>query len=368
MIKNQWRMPKLRSGTIWKSTTFWPTDYQEAIEQSLIRILAIAHQERLDADKLVSCLANEHRGYVRFRMERLAKRLSAGVPLPSALEQTRDVLSDDKVLAIRFGYQSGTLTATYRDLIAQSQQISRQVKSQLRQSLVYLTALALVMFLLMLFQATFVLPTYKSMLEEAGISMEHKAELTSFRWLMYASDLLSSNAVWLGAVVVGIMLMLGVSSARAFLRRRVFPRIYRPIASLRSAQLLNLLSVAEEQGRPIPSALSTLARYHFDRWIRLKLLIARNDVEQGVDVWKALSDADLISTAESQSLASSGSGANRKWLMRLLATWRAERIEKRESTMLALFQPALIVFLGGIVLWISTAAFGMLSFLISSLS
>ena len=106
-----------RRGPTWRTATWWPGETRSAQQRSLLRILSVAHGERLELTPLVENLADEHRGSYRRSLRRLARRLSSGTPVVEALELTPDVLSDSAVLAIRFGAQTGTLSSTYQQLL-----------------------------------------------------------------------------------------------------------------------------------------------------------------------------------------------------------------------------------------------------------
>ena len=79
---------------------------------------------------------------------------------------------------------------------------------------------------------------------------------------------------------------------------RVVDKYFGPMRDWRSAEVLQRLGAVTAGGRPLPSALSTLARYHFDPAIRHKLLFARNEVEQGADLWQSLATVRLVNPAE----------------------------------------------------------------------
>ena len=104
-------------GPTWYVST-WFGDGLATQQRSLLRMLSVAHRERLEMGPLIHCLADEHRGRYRWRLRRLAKLLESGTPLVEALEQTPDALDDDTVLALRFGSQTGALASTFEMLIA----------------------------------------------------------------------------------------------------------------------------------------------------------------------------------------------------------------------------------------------------------
>ncbi len=160
--------PAFLTGPNWRVSTWWPSDSRTAMQRSLLRLLSVAHAERLEVTPLVANLAEEHRGTYRRRLRRLALRLADGTPLVDALEQTPEVLRDETVLAIRFANQTGTLEATYRHLVKHHDASSIRSEAIMRQTIFYLFATLLILGLLLSFLMVFIVPTLEHMLDEFG--------------------------------------------------------------------------------------------------------------------------------------------------------------------------------------------------------
>lgn len=348
----------------WRTSMVWPGDSRAAMRRSLIRILAVAHDERLPAATLVANLAAEHRGINRRLLRRLARRLETGLPLISALEQTPEVLSDSQVLAIRFGGQSGTLAETYRELITAGERPASSAGGALWQIGVYVVAMLLFLLWIGAFLFTFLYPTMEQIFDEFGI------EAPAGSYQTVAAIYRHSGPWMLLLPLLGMVLVpvIWSSPLGRWLRRRLTDSRLRWVGQLRVAELLEMLASAAEAGRPLAGALSTLGRYHFDKPIRARLLFARNEVEQGASVWQSLLAADLLSESECQALAGATSPAARHWLMRGLA------IEKRERTIVLAelaaraLQTLVILTLAAIVLLLSCASYQFLTQLIFVLS
>ena len=97
-------------------------------------------------------------------------------------------------------------------------------------------------------------------------------------------------------------------------------RLVRTARSDSTADVLQLLGVAIQTGRPLAGTLSTLARYHFDPAMRQKLLLARNEVEQGADVWQSLIEAGLLTHPEAHLLNTGERLGNQTWTMTQLVS------------------------------------------------
>ena len=345
----------------WRLSTWWPSDSRDSMQRSLLRLLSVAHAERLDVTPLVANFAEEHRGDYRNRLRRLALRLADGTPLVDALEQSPDVLSDEAVLAIRFATQTGTLSPTYRYLVENHDATTDRVQSNLRQTFYYSVGTLLILVLSLSFLIVFIVPTIAAVREEFLLNEIGAEAPWAFRVLITACDILADYApLWILAAVIVAWLVWSLPSRR-FFRRFVATRWVRGIAQTRSAEILQLLSQAVEAGRPLPAAISTLARYHFDKSVREKLLFARNEIEQGADVWTSLTESRLLTPQEASALANSSSSRSRVWAMRRLADWKQNTVIRRNENVVALVQPIMTLFFAAIVLLIGTAIFGVLT-------
>lgn len=353
-----------RQGTAWRATPWWPGDTLQTLQLSLLRVLAVAHSERLELAPLVRCLATEQRGRYRRVLLRLARRLELGATLVTALEQTPDSLSDDAILALRFGTQSGTLPATYAQLLQASViQADSGFARQPRYSVAYWLALTVVMFAVITFLATVIVPTFEMIYAEFGMRPP-----VAFRMLSNTFAAIANYAwLWI-SILIGIVWLIWSGPSRRFFRRTVAARFFQPVAQLRRSELLRLLGTAVDAGRPLPGTLSTLARYHFDKHLRQKLLYARNEVEQGVDAWQSLTDAKLLTAAETDALATAPSNRVRAWILRRLAHGKQTAVMHRTAKLFALLEPVVVLCFAALVLWICYAFVSFLTHLNQALA
>ena len=69
--------------------SWWPRRTTSAQRQALLRLIAIATEERLPLIPLLEAWAEDERGVQRRRLQRLLKILKGGGSLPDAVEQVR---------------------------------------------------------------------------------------------------------------------------------------------------------------------------------------------------------------------------------------------------------------------------------------
>lgn len=293
-----------------------------------------------------------HRGAGRFRrrLRRLARRLTAGTGLADALEQTPGVLTDEQVLAIRFGEQSGTLPTVLASVLRHRKRAGLSVASRLRQIAFYVAMVAISFLLIMTFFMVKIIPAFQAIF--------HDFELDLPRITVYLIAL--SNwfvEYWyllvLPVLVVGWLFL--SQTSRRFFSRHVSARILRPLAQLRVANMLTLLAINSRAGRPLAGAISTLARYHFDPKIRHKLLFVRNEMEQGADIWQSMARARLLTAAEAHALDKATTSESRAWTMERLADMKRARVEQRIDFYVSLLQPVATLLMAAVVLFVAVA-------------
>lgn len=311
----------------------------------------------------MACLSTEHRGSYRRRLRRLAQRLATGMTLADALEQTPGALSDGQILAVRFGDQSGTLPATLASLLETDNQAGARITWRLRQLTFYSTITMSIFILILSFLMVKVVPSFQAIFADFELELSQPLKL-----LIRISITVVNYWYLFLLVLLGLVWLVRSETSRRFFRRKVWSRIMPPIARLRSADLLDLLSDTLRTGRPLSGAFSTLARYHYDSFVRQKLLFVRNEVEQGADVWNSMATVHLLSPAEARALENSTSTESRAWTMQRLAQLKRDQVSRQIDVFLNLLQPLFVLLMAGLVLFVAVACLSPLFNLISGLA
>ncbi|MFK7737792.1 MAG: type II secretion system F family protein [Pirellulaceae bacterium] len=349
----------------WRASTWWLPDSRNVVGQSLVRLLALAHRERIPVAPLVTAYALEQRYFHRKRLQQWCSLLNEGAALIPSLEQHREILPDEDILLLRLASESGMLDEAYDQLIRKYESEATAPKLQLQKVLAYVTATGVTTVILVLFLFIFIAPTYREIYDEFGLA------------LPAAFESVSAVAKWLGSsaflpVIAGVslvaLLVVWVFQPQRPAQRAFGSGLSRSLYQLRSAQLMRLIAMALERGRPLPGSLSTLAKYHFDRVIRGRLLFARNEVEHGASIWNSLASAQLLEQREASALDEASTNEFRSWLLRALADQKQSRIRFRYLLLSKTVYPAIILLFGCIVAWIAVGFFSVITQIITSLS
>jgi len=268
---------------------WWPSYTTAWQHQTLLRLIAVALEDNLPLAPLIEQWAEDGQGIQKDRLHRLAHLLHSGRALPDALEEVPGVLREEDLLALRFDAQSGTRTATIRAMQDDSQAARASQLERIHGDFLYFSLMALIGLVFFVFLQVKIIPVFLKILSEFGAEPS--------RMLPWSIEVARGVAEywWFTLLVMGGVLWLLFSTRSEWrFRLGLLWRAVYPLRELDSADVLQKLGVAVTSGRPIPGALSTLARYHFDPTIRHKLLFVRNEVEQGADVWQTMTTAGLL--------------------------------------------------------------------------
>jgi type II secretory pathway component PulF len=307
--------------------------------------------------------SQDERGRQKRRVRRFVQLLKEGRSLADAVEDVPGLLSDELVLAVRLDAQSGTRTAAIHQALAAGDDSPAQLAQRSRRTKVYLALMLPVALLCFMFLNLKIVPVFLKMLSEFGI--EPTGSLRQSRnlmvWLM--------QYWWLVVVAfVALGWLFYSTAAGRILRRSALSRLFQPLRQLHASLILDQLAVAASAGRPLPGALSTLARYHQAAPVRHQLLYVRNEVEQGAPIWEAMSAVGLLSPEDVRVLATSERLGNSAWVLHKLGEIKRRRTQWRLARLSELVLPAAVLGLGVLVLLLALIVFHPLIRLIESLS
>ncbi len=340
----------------------WPL-YTTASQQfSLLRLLATASEEGVPLVPLLEAWAADEWGVQRVRVHRLAALIQKGTSLPDALEAVPGVLNDEAVLAIRFDAQMGTRTAAVREMLNKPESSHPTTVSRISRALWYLATVGCVAAVIMLFLQLKIMPVMIKMFYEFDMEMNPL--------ILECQNLLRSFGSYWFVILFGLVVVyfLFVSRAGKVFRRNLGGRFLRTEKETNAADLMGKLAIAMEAGRPLPGALTTLARYHFDPTLRNKLLFVRNELELGTDLWESLRNVGVLSDTDLRVVRTAERVGNRSWALRLLAQGLQSQSAHRTAWAQEFVLPAVVVLMGCLVLVQSVSIFWPLVQLIQSLA
>ena len=331
-----WRKELLSFGP-WRAKPFQ--------RNALLRLIAVAAEERTPLSPLLVAWSYDQRGRQAHRLRLLANALEQGVALPDALERFPGLLSDEQCLLVRYGAESGSLAPMIRGRLEADRDQPSSVTMQLRNAGMYLGIFCYAALPIALFFQVAIAPEMSMIRDEFNMEstglhafVEGLSELTTNYWSLVLFPLLA--LVWSRYF----------SWPSRLISRRLAPRIFSQLRRWRAADLLEKLGHTSQRGRPIVGAISTLARYHYDPTLRQKLLFVRNEVEQGAELWSSLASVGVITRPEAEAITTSRPLGLEGWSLGSLAEAKRRGVLQRIAMAASLLTPALALLLGAFVL------------------
>lgn len=347
----------------WQLSPWWRLESRRDVAKSVLRILHLAERESLPVIPLLRSLAMEHRYISASRISRLAVRLEQGEKVDTALATVPNLLSDAQTLQLRVAAESGGLSQAYEELAHTSEDTLWEPQRLVLQSLFYALVVGITCMGILGLIMTLIAPTFKEMFEEFGLDLP-----APFISLIYFSDLFLPNFPLL---VLGLVALAGVAwvlKPTRVLNRVVLSRLSSNIRRIRIANIQIILADSLREGRPIAGTVSTLARYHYDSFMRSKLLFVRNELGQNVSPWSALASVGFLAPREVSALAKTDRSDVQSLILRCVAQRNESRAQKKLSFMSMFIHPLLILCLAVVIGWVCIGFFSVLVVMISSLA
>ncbi|MDX6019498.1 type II secretion system inner membrane protein GspF [Scandinavium sp. V105_16] len=285
----------------------------------------------------------------------LREHILSGHPLSDALAVWPHVFDSIYRTLVKAGEKSGQLGLVLEKL-ADYNEIRQKTRSSLIQALVYPAMLTSVAIIVVTILLTAVVPK----VVEQFVHMKQQLPLTT-RILLAISDALQSYGF------IAVVLMLLVSAGFIFWRRRPLnrhrmdrklldlPLLRGLIRAINCARYLRTLSILQASGVPLLEGMTLSGEGIGNSEIRQRLTAAADRVRQGSGFHTALEKCDLFPPMTLYMVASGEKSGQLGELMERAADQQETLLQNRITLGLALFEPALVVSMSFIVLFIIMA-------------
>lgn len=304
----------------------------------------------------------------RWKLNAAAGRVRAGATLAEALSATPGLVPEDTVVLAHVGERSdriGEMLSSEAARLARIREAALAPTTSPSLALLYLVAIPLVIPTILTGLMIFIIPKYKKIFSDFGVQLPWVT-----RELVASSDFvakfwyLAFASVILAVTIAGILLVL----SRVYAWDVRLPRRMSPGAQSRRTSLtLRAIAIAAAGDRPMSDALDPLAnasRSGLDRW---KFDRLRTRYREGGDLWSALAAERFVSSRDAALLAAAQRAGNLPWALEMLADRFDDARRRRLATILEIVQPAVVLALGALVLFICLGMFLPLINLLSAL-
>lgn len=282
-------------------------------------------------------------------------RVMEGHSLASALADFPHIFSELYRATIEAGEQSGHLEVVLERL-ADYTETRQQISQKMSQAMIYPVLLTIVAIAVVIGLLTFVVPKIVQVFESIGQELP-----TLTKGLIATSEFLQSNGIYLlfalMFIVVIFSYMLRIESFRKSYHRFLLrlPLVGRMVKSVNSARFARTLSIVASAGVPILDGLRISSQVIANLPMREAVLVAANKVREGAAISTALDASKYFPPMTIHLIASGEASGNIENMLERAADSQEREMEALTAGLLGIFEPVLILVMGGVVLLIVLA-------------
>jgi general secretion pathway protein F len=282
-------------------------------------------------------------------------KVTEGHSLESGLKEFPSSFPELYRATVSAGEKSGHLDPVLERL-ADYTESRQELQQSVTLALVYPSILLVICILVVVGLLTFVVPQVVSVFADLGQELPLPT-----RVMLATSDFLLNTWVYIVIALLAIFLIfknamksqLFKSQVLAFLLR--IPLIGKVIRGLNTARFARTLSILTASGVPVLDALRIAAQVIPNLPMRKAVQDASINVREGTSIHKSLQASKFFPPITLHLIASGEQSGNLEDMLERAATQQERELKTIISTTLGLFEPLMIVFMGGLVLGIVMA-------------
>ena len=293
-------------------------------------------------DLLVGNIKNRR---LRTHLQSVHEKVKTGMPLSEAF-QSEGVFPPIYTTSIMAGEKSGSLPEVIERYVAY-QKVALGARKKILVSLIYPAVLVSLVFILILFLVTYVVPEFASLYE----SMD--AQLPYMTQLLVAFGVTANENLWLIALAV-----FGIGSSLAWwfrsdrirdsldgfkLKVPLFGQIW---IKYQVSQLCRLLGTLLQGGIPLLQALETTGASLGSRLLRESIAQSREMVREGQPLSRGLAAAGIFPSLAVEMVNVGESTGSLPAMLHSVAEFFDDDVNTMMSAALSLIEPAIMIFMG----------------------
>ena len=293
-------------------------------------------------DLLVGNIKNRR---LRTHLQSVHAKVKTGMPLSEAF-QSEGVFPPIYTTSIMAGEKSGSLPEVIERYVAY-QKVALGARKKILVSLIYPAVLVFLVFILILFLVTYVVPEFASLYE----SMD--AQLPYMTQLLVAFGVTANENLWLIALAV-----FGIGGSLAWwfrsdrirdsldgfkLKVPLFGQIW---IKYQVSQLCRLLGTLLQGGIPLLQALETTGASLGSRLLRESIAQSREMVREGQPLSRGLAAAGIFPSLAVEMVNVGESTGSLPAMLHSVAEFFDDDVNTMMSAALSLIEPAIMIFMG----------------------
>lgn len=285
----------------------------------------------------------------------IRSRVLEGHSLASSLAQYPGSFSQMYRSTVAAGEQSGYLDKVLENLAVYNE---RQFESRrdVDMAMLYPAVLTVLAFGIVGALMVYVVPDMVGVLETMGQELP-----LSTRFLISASEIARDFwwliALGIAAIVMTIRWALAQPNIRLGWDRQklVMPLVSRITRSSNAARYANTLSILTSSGVPLVEAMNIAAEVVSNQWLKRRLADATQRVSEGSSLRAGLETVGYFPPMLLHMVASGESSGQLDMMLDKVAVYQQAEVERIVTTMVRLFEPLMLLVMGGLVMFIVMA-------------
>ncbi|HHU7814346.1 TPA: type II secretion system inner membrane protein GspF [Escherichia coli] len=276
----------------------------------------------------------------------LRSRIQEGYTLSDSLREHPRVFDSLFCSMVAAGEKSGHLDVVLNRLADYTEQRQR-LKSRLLQAMLYPLVLLVVATGVVTILLTAVVPKIIEQFDHLGHALP-----ASTRMLIAMSDALQASGVYWLAGLLGLLVLGQRLLKNPAMRLPVTGRVARGLNTARFSRTLSILTASSV---PLLEGIQTAAAVSANRYVEQQLLLAADRVREGSSLRAALADLRLFPPMMLYMIASGEQSGELETMLEQAAVNQEREFDTQVGLALGLFEPALVVMMAGVVLFIVIA-------------
>jgi len=318
----------------------------------------------------------------------LATLIGAGLPVEEALQAIAQQAEKQHVASLVMGIRSrvleghslasslseypGSFNGMYRSTVAAGEQSGHldkvldnladyaerqfEARRDVDMAMLYPVVLTLLAFAIVGALMIYVVPDMVNVLENMGQELPF-----STRFLIATSEIARDYWWLLGLLTIGLVAgvrwLLTQPNVRLEWDRRKLslPLVSRISRSSSAARYANTLSILTSSGVPLVEAMNIAAEVVSNQWLKRRLADATQRVSEGTSLRLALETVGYFPPMLLHMVASGESSGELDSMLEKVAVYQQAEVERIVTTMVRLFEPLMLLVMGGLVMFIVMA-------------
>ena len=285
----------------------------------------------------------------RAALNDIRDQVKSGVALSEAFASQGDLFPRLYASSLASGERSGEIAAVLKRYIAYTKTVLT-LRKKIIGAMIYPAILVCMSILLVAVLIIFILPNFQALFADMGTELPFLTQML----LSVSAFITRYILIILPAVVgLGVMVMGYVRSDTGALAwdgyKMRLPFIGRIFSMYAVSRFCRTLGTLVQGGIPLVSAIEIAARAVGNRLYEREMLAVANKVREGQPLWDSLEKTGLVSDMAVGMIKVGESTGALEEMLTNVATFYDEEIESALATLISLMEPAMLIFMGLIV-------------------